>query len=401
MEGRDDTESDLIRLLDEPADAVCERRSQAFTRSVAAASGRVVVYGAGSLGRKVVRGLVSLGRPPVAVADRAAKAGGDTFEGLPLLAPEDAARRFGNDAAFLVAVWSSGADRTYAHLGSHLRSLGCRVVVPVVPLLWQYPDRFLPHGSLSLPETVPPCRDRVLAAFSLLDDALSRTEYVARVRLALHGDPSCLPPPSPEEIYVPRDLFQWSADEVVADCGAYDGDTLRAILARPDVPFGRWLAFEPGPSTYRRLAAYVAGLPVAVRERVRTWEAAVGAAPGVLRFSGDGSEGALIDPAGSVEVRCMALDDLPPDSRPTYLKFDVEGAEADALQGARELIASDAPALAVSVYHRTEDLWELPLWVQRLNPGYRQFLRRHVNEFWDVVLYAVPPGRLSGRRSGS
>jgi len=274
-------------------------------------------------------------------------------------------------------------------------------VVTFAPLFWKYCDVFLPHYALDLPERAAAQADVIRAVFSLWADEASRREYLAQIEWRMLAEFDSLPRPVGHEIYFPDDLIDLRPDEVFVDCGAYDGDTLRAILARPDVPFGRWLAFEPGPSTYRRLAAYVAGLPGAVRERVRTYEAAVGAAPGVLRFSGDGSEGALIDPAGSIEVRCMALDDLPPDSRPTYLKFDVEGAEADALQGARSLIAGDAPALAVSVYHRVEDLWELPLWVHRLNPGYRQFLRRHVNEFWDVVLYAVPPGRLPGRRSGS
>jgi len=391
---------ELDELLSEPVEAVRERRCRAFDRRALAYADRLVVYGAGKMGRKVVRGLGALGRPPVAVADRSAPEGGGSFEGLPLLTADEAARKYGDCACFVVAVWSPGPDRTFVHISAHLRSLGCRCVVPVVPLLWQYPDTFLPHDPITLPETLPACAERIRTAFELLADDVSRTEYVARIRLALHGDPLCLPPDSPDPIYLPRDVFAWSEDERFADCGAYDGDTLREFISR-GVPFAKWWAFEPDPANYRRLVTFIGSLPTAIRERITAYQAATGAKRGRVGFAGDASEGSHVDARGSIEVECMSLDELPHGDAPTYIKLDVEGAEESTLRGASSLIRSCRPILAVSAYHRLEDLWELPLLVHDLRGDYRIMLRRHGNEYWDVVLYAVPPSRVPrDRRAG-
>ena len=73
-----------------------------------------------------------------------------------------------------------------------------------------------------------------------------------------------------------------------------------------------------------------------------------------------------------------------------YIKYDVEGAEAEALMGSRRIIERDAPALLVSAYHRSSDLFRLPLLVHGLNPRYKLYLRRMAGvPAWDINLYAV------------
>jgi len=74
-----------------------------------------------------------------------------------------------------------------------------------------------------------------------------------------------------------------------------------------------------------------------------------------------------------------------------YLKYDVEGAEREALKGAEDLIRRAQPILAVSVYHKPADLWELPLYMKSLNPGYELFLRTQGEDGMDAICFAVPP----------
>jgi hypothetical protein len=87
------------------------------------------------------------------------------------------------------------------------------------------------------------------------------------------------------------------------------------------------------------------------------------------------------------------LDEILLSRHPTYIKFDIEGAEHDALLGATATLQSDMPVLAVSAYHKPEDLWDLPLLIRAIRPDYRMYLRRYSDERWETVLYAVPPGR--------
>jgi len=74
-----------------------------------------------------------------------------------------------------------------------------------------------------------------------------------------------------------------------------------------------------------------------------------------------------------------------------YIKLDVEGAERDALAGASRLLARTRSRLAVSVYHRPQDLWELPSYLDSLGLGYRLYLRTEGEDGMDIVCYAVPP----------
>ena len=74
-----------------------------------------------------------------------------------------------------------------------------------------------------------------------------------------------------------------------------------------------------------------------------------------------------------------------------YVKYDVEGAETEALLGSRDTIRRHSPALLVSAYHRSADLFRLPLLVHDLNPAYKLYLRRMAGvPAWDINLYAVP-----------
>ena len=73
----------------------------------------------------------------------------------------------------------------------------------------------------------------------------------------------------------------------------------------------------------------------------------------------------------------------------SMIKIDVEGGEMSVLQGGIERIRRDHPILAVCVYHRNEDILEIPLWLHELVPDYRFYLRQHSTQGTDVVLYVV------------
>lgn len=73
-----------------------------------------------------------------------------------------------------------------------------------------------------------------------------------------------------------------------------------------------------------------------------------------------------------------------------FIKYDVEGSEYEAIVGSSETIKKYSPALAVSLYHKSEDLFKLPLLINNLNSSYKFYLRKH--EYipcWDLNLYAV------------
>ena len=85
-----------------------------------------------------------------------------------------------------------------------------------------------------------------------------------------------------------------------------------------------------------------------------------------------------------------SVDNLLQGNPVTLLKMDVEGSEREALWGASRSIARYSPKLMISLYHRNEDVFELPLLVRRINPRYRLYIR-HLPYIpaWETNLYAV------------
>jgi FkbM family methyltransferase len=244
-----------------------------------------------------------------------------------------------------------------------------------------------------LPHKVLDDTASIREALSLWSDDFSRQEFVHQVEWRLHGRFDLLSPPVPGEQYFLDEVIRLSDEEYFVDVGAYDGDTLRSFLDLRGDHFHRILALEPDPVTFPRLLSYLDSLPAGVRERIRAEPLAVGAGPGRVTFDSGRETSSAVREGGDIEVECVSLDDLLAGEAPTYLKFDIEGGEPEALRGAGRLIRGSRPAIAACVYHVQDHLWKIPLLLRELGDGYRFFLRPHMTECWETVCYALPPGR--------
>ena len=91
----------------------------------------------------------------------------------------------------------------------------------------------------------------------------------------------------------------------------------------------------------------------------------------------------------TVEIPALPLDAVLQGQPVDYIKYDVEGSEREALLGSRDTILRDSPTLLVSLYHRSEDLFELPLLIRKQFPDYNAFYLRRFGGVpaWDINLY--------------
>ena len=384
-------DSRIESLLSESTEAVFLRERRALEELIDARNGRVVIYGAGSTGTRALACLRSIGVEPLAIADGDARLRGKSVEGLEILLPADAARSYGRDSLFIIAIWN--AKHWYTETASSLKNLGCEHVVSVSTLYWRFAETFLPFYCQDLPHKVFADRDEVLRASGIWSDEQSRLEYLAHVRWRTHGDWN-LPTRPKQESYFADDIFDLDADESLVDCGAYDGDTLRSFFARCGDRFRHVDAIEPSPETCDQLRSYVATLPPEKAGKIAIHECAVGSESGSVRFDATAGLDAHISHEGAVLVDVRPLDDLCGASRPSFIIMDIEGAEYDALLGARGIVQSLRPILAVCVYHIQDHLWKLPLLMYDMFPDYRMYLRTYEGDGWQAVAYAVPKERV-------
>ena len=383
--------AELDRVLSEPMSSVRERENSAFGKLLAACRNRVVLFGAGSLGRKVLKSLRSIGVEPLAFADNGQSKWGSQVDGIPVLSPKDAAAQYGASALFLVTIWSLG--HYYRDSQAQLEGLGCTHVESTASLRWKFADQLLPDYCQDLPHKLYEQAADVRKAASLWADDSSCREYLNHVRWRALGDQAALSPPVAEESYFLDSLYQIDDHEVFIDCGAYTGDTAEQVIRRnPD--FSRIVAIEADSQNFHRLTKWIGTLDAAVASRISALNVAVGAKRGKLQFQASGDEGARLTASGNVVVECIPIDDLASQAAPTFIKMDIEGAELDALEGARRAIQTYHPILSICVYHKQDDLWRIPLFIHSLVEDYRLYLRPHDVDGWQLVCYAVPANRL-------
>lgn len=376
---------ELDALLSEDPAAAAQRASTRLDTT-----GRAfVLYGAGTLGLTVLSSLRRAGLDAAAFADDTPEKQGTSIQGVPVMTAREASERFGDRAVFVVTILNPLLR--FVDARTRLQGITSAPVVSFLDVAWTFPESFLPYYQFERPENVLRKRDDIVRAAELFADEESVRQLAAHLRFRLHLDYDALPPNSRDD-YFPAGVFPPLGDDCVfVDCGAYDGDTVRTFLREQNGRFGAVHAFEPDSRNCARLADYVKGLDADTAGRIHVHCAAVGEKRGTLRFNDTGNMSAAIADSGATEVTVVAVDELVHDeTRPVYVKYDVEGGEWEALRGTNRLIRQSRPTLAVSIYHRPDDLWQLPLHLHSLGAGYKLYLRTQGEDGMDVICYAVP-----------
>jgi FkbM family methyltransferase len=380
----------LEALLAERLEPLRQREQDVDQQGKRDVTNRPVLFGCGALGRIALAGLRRDGVEPLAFADNNPLAWGTTVDGLSVISLAESTNRFSRRTPIVVTIYTAST------VEARLRAMGLNVMT-FPQLAIRHPKSLLPYCTLDLPSNMCAHAARIREAFGLWADECSWQEYVAQIHFRYTLDCDLSPYSPADQIYFPLDLVTLKSDEVFVDCGAFDGDSVLAFLKR----CGGWLkgvvAIEADPQNADRLRQSMARLPTEVASKVEVVQAAIGAKDGTIRFAASGTVASHTDAITgqeTLEVPCRTLDDLLAGRNPSYIKMDIEGAEPSALEGCRQVIQEHAPVLAICLYHRQSDLWEIPLQIRQMTDRYSFFLRRYSDDCWEQVLYAIPHQRL-------
>ena len=204
-----DLDRRLMECLDQPGASLGDARAQAWSGRAGSDHPELVLFGAGRLGRKVRAALAGSRFPVLAFCDSDPARWGGSLDGLPVLAPADAAERFGARACFVVTIWrAEGEPHRFPDTEAGLRAMGVQRVAHFTHLAWAHPEGLVPHYSLDLPGRVLAARAEVLAALALFQEPRSRDRFVRHALWRLTLDFDLLPATDPEEIYFPEGLIR-------------------------------------------------------------------------------------------------------------------------------------------------------------------------------------------------
>lgn len=182
--------------------------------------------------------------------------------------------------------------------------------------------------------------------------------------------------------------------EVFVDAGALNGDTSLRFIEWCHNKFEHIYCFEPDRTNIEKChknlehAESCEGGIQHISERYTIIPKAVYDKKGEISFDVC-SNGLSKVGTGTETVPTASLDEELFGKRITFIKMDIEGAELHALQGARNIIKKQRPTLAISVYHKPEDIIEIPNYILELNTDYQFYLRHYSLFGTETVLYAI------------
>lgn len=215
--------------------------------------------------------------------------------------------------------------------------------------------------------------EEIVKAYGSLCDEVSKRTFASVISYKLTGKLSYL-----LECVLDRDgIYSLLGKDirVMVDCGAYNGDTAReGIKYFPNL--SKIYAIEPDEKTFKRLLKFT---KIVETPEILPINAAAWSNEGVSEFQSGGNRNSSVNSTSSYEnktkeVRLISVDSL--GAMADYIKYDVEGAELEALIGSDKTIREHMPNLLVSVYHRSADIFSLVNYLKAKYPLYKLYMRR-------------------------
>ncbi len=349
---------------------------------------KVVLYGMGDGADKIKAVLDGRGIESADIMASDDFVRGQSFLGYEVKKLSDIENKYGDDFIILVCFGSqipAVMEHIYKIAEKH------ELYAPNVPVIGE--------GVFDL-EYARSNKADIQKVYKMLADEQSKKVFENVIRYKLSGDLKYLrdcETPADEKF----DLLNIGTEETVVDLGAYDGDTLVEFLNGTSMQFKKLYAMEPDEKNYRKLKRrlYMIGSALLEAYNVGAWDEdttitfnmrAGRSSTSSTSSTGFAANGGKKRAARYRDIKMMKTDTMLRGEPCTYIKMDVEGAEENALRGAKETVANCRPKLNVAVYHRNEDMWKLPLLIHSLNSRYKFYLRHHPYiPDWDTNLYCV------------
>ena len=217
--------------------------------------------------------------------------------------------------------------------------------------------------------------------YDRLADSTSKNVFKSIIEYRLSGDINRLFSCETLEDEPFESFFALEKDETFLDLGAYRGDTVLSFCGRAGT-YKEIIAVEPDIRSYKKLCDATAHL-----KNISLINALAGEESGVKSVVMNGSRGAGAGGA-KANVDMVSVDSL--NISPTFIKIDVEGAEAAVIKGAASTVARCKPKMQIAAYHRIGDLVDIPKAVLSACGDYKLYLRHNpCLPAWDTNYFFI------------
>jgi FkbM family methyltransferase len=368
----------LLNLIED----VPHRDSRVFA-AIRASSDPVALFGAGDMAWYVAAYLRENGIEPVCICDSNPAKHGTLHAGLPVCGYDALkATLAGNGGKYslVVSVGPQSKDAVFSQLAE----------VHEQNPIW-YVEGYELRGQKTSYQYIREHIAQFEAAYAALGDALSKKVFVNVLNAKLSGDSALYTEILSQAQYFDADVVGLASNEILLDVGAHKGDSIVAFSQNTGQLYEAIIALEPDAANLAILRRTVTSHGI---KNVEIHNKGAWNRHAFLHFH-DGREGSsrisedadVRLSAESIEVD--AIDNILDGRRVTYVLMDIEGAERNAILGAARTIKEWKPRMAVCVYHRREDMFDILLLLKSFVPEYKFYMRHYTCNQTETVLYAM------------
>jgi len=226
--------------------------------------------------------------------------------------------------------------------------------------------------------------DRYNSVYDLLADKKSKEVFEKIINFKMTFDYEFMEgfTNNHEGQYFDKEIIPEIKEISFVDGGGYVGDTATEVIKNyPD--FKKIYLIEPIPENIR-----IAKRELGHLQNIEFLTCGVSNKKETLYFNEEKSFSTIYT-KGTQSVEVDTIDNIVKD-RVNFIKLDVEGAEQDAIDGAKETIKRYKPILAICVYHKAEDWYKIPKKVLEIEKNYNVYLRHYMEGIFETVMYFIP-----------
>ncbi len=350
---------------------------------------KVMLYGAGYCGMLVMDLLTKSNINPVAFLDRDASKQEQFLNGIPIYLPETI-RQKDKDVIVLVCMFSK---ESYIDIKNNLYSFGFENIHHILQYKWD--QNLFRNQLLMISPDIDLFRENInniQKVYDLLQDEKSKDTLKIILKFTLTsemGKSSHLPI---GEQYFAYDIFTNKVDEVFVDCGTHIGYVMEVFIQKSNKSFQKYICYEPDPINVEEIVQKRSGYSKEIANKIEIHNVALSDRNEKVYLKNFNHMNSVIVPDGDIEANTILLDEHIDKIAPTFIKIDVEGFEMKLLTGAIQMLKRYQPIVAVAIYHKESDLWQIPFLLKRILPNHKFFLRSYMN-YMETILYAVPATR--------
>jgi len=258
-----------------------------------------------------------------------------------------------------------------------IKYFGLYALCQISPEKFEYPD-FIKNTKDDFAKN----KDRWQKVFDNLEDDISKKYFHNVLQYRLTGDYNFM---SNYKVRLKEQYFEnflnLKAGEIFIDCGGFDGDTSEEFISRcPN--YEKIYFFEPSLINMQKAKERLNKHP-----NIKFIDKGVSDKEEILNFSFEGSASGICD-KGDIKIQTTTIDKFV-NEKITFIKMDLEGWELKALKGAEEHIKKYKPKLAVAVYHKPQDFYEIFEYVKSIHSDYKVYLRHYTQGWSETVIFFI------------